>query len=77
MKNPQAFPITIIERLKFGREFKTRSIEYEGMNLLDYFAGQALANSRITMDESYPPLISKLVYDLAEAMLDERERRNK
>ncbi len=86
MKNPQAFPKP---SLKQSGEVSTSNwLSYEesgeeGMTLLDYFAGQTLIGtlSSDTKDESWGRIendkMSKYCYDIAEAMLKEREKRIK
>ena len=71
MKNPQAFPKLNAEEQCSG-EFL--AIQEKGMTLLDYFAGQAL--SSMDWEEFSNKDLAKEVYDVAEAMLKERERRN-
>ena len=75
MKNPQALPSM--------RRNEDGSVDYlEGMTLLDYFAGQAISSDNLKygirkgnkiMPDSAK--IAKYAYDIAEAMLKERERR--
>ena len=50
---------------------------YEGMSLLDYFAGHALAGllAMAKQKQSFAEF-SDDAYDMAEAMLKERERRS-
>ena len=76
MKNPQAFPRTAHQNLQFGSGS-------EGMTLLDYFAGQALTTAKTTWSsivkdgELHPDhykKMAKISYDIAQAMLDEREK---
>ena len=68
MKNPQAFP-----NLGDGKE-------WDGMTLLDYFAGQALiGESAPNSDEGawepeQFPVLAERVYNIAKAMLIEREK---
>lgn len=42
---------------------------------LDYFAGQALANPNIVSKTTKIGITVKICYDLAEIMLEEREKR--
>lgn len=85
MKNPQAFPSEeILSTSERGLELNDL---YLGMTLLDYFAGQALTsltthNMIISMKEAGDKLemetdevIARFAYNLAEAMLKEREKR--
>ena len=44
----------------------------EGMSLRDWFAGQALADSA-SLGNTSPADIAKMAYEIADAMLDERE----
>lgn len=62
MNNPQAFP----------QSFESLKPDVEGMTLLDYFAGQALNNE--WRKGYYPKDYAKDAYELAEAMLKEREK---
>ena len=88
MKNPKIFDweekiVTDIEGVGEKREW----IKHTGINLLDYFAGQALIG--ILSNNQYLKLlrigigdghitdeVNELSYDFAEAMLKEREKRN-
>lgn len=45
----------------------------KGMTLRDYFAGQALANA-YTYDEFSPDNTSRWAYEIADKMLEEREK---
>lgn len=48
----------------------------QGMTLLDYFAGQALAGMLADPDVNGPPgAVAIIAYNFAEAMLGEREKR--
>ena len=49
-----------------------------GMTLLDWFAGQALAGllSDETIERCTPEGYAKSAYDYAEAMIEERKKRN-
>jgi len=49
-----------------------------GMTLLDWFAGQALAGllSDETIERLQPEGYAKAAYDYAEAMIEERTKRN-
>lgn len=76
MKNPKAFPS--IESIMGehstvkGTLQKIGSKEHKGMTLKDYFAGQALINHP---NHSYRnDIIAKDCYNLADAMLKEREK---
>ena len=52
-------------------------MNWKGMSLRGYYAGQALANSAWeTVPIQEIPTIAKDCYDCADAMLAERERRN-
>lgn len=62
--NPQAFPVApILPDIREGSD---------GMTLLDYFAGQALASFSAKRE---PEIDALKAYDIAEAMLAERQRR--
>jgi len=65
-KKPQAFPTH-------------NNMEcFDGMTLLDYFAGQALASMLDipqNINQGTGSLVASLSYDIAEAMLEEREKR--
>ena len=79
MKNQKAFPEVdrLIDRGVGGRIFDVESIG--GMTLLDYFAGQVLMGiCTHTNIESGTLLedLAKDAYELAEAMLKEREKHN-
>ena len=80
LKNPTAFPAT-------HKSFETGigiTVSRPGMTLLDYFAGQVLAGG-IADNLRFPPNLTDEVlggvsircYDIAEAMLAEREKRIK
>jgi len=80
MKNPQAFP-SIVPNDSGRPEI------YRGMSLLDHFAGQALASIDNTMwvnfcsdspkfYESGEAGTAEHCYNIAEAMLKEREKRS-
>lgn len=70
--NPQAFPVALEE---------TQFAEF-GMSLRDYFAAKAMqgliSNTNNSLD-SYDQLksLSKDAYDIAEAMLQEKSKREK
>jgi len=64
MKNPQAFPF----ESKFPRSIQDDC--YEGMTLLDYFAGQAIAS----FTTGSPDARAENAYIIARAMLEEREK---
>jgi len=70
-----AFPTVDIQKIR-DVTIKTHT---QGMSLLDHFAGKALAGieAATTADHFFPTFEqeAKHVYDLAEAMLAERERR--
>ncbi len=65
----------------FGATIRANPGEYAcgpagGLSVLDYFAGQALAQPDLFMAyRTTPDILAKYAYDLAEAMLAERERR--
>ena len=68
MKNPYAFPLAI----DFGNDDKHI---YDGMTLLDYFAGQALAGiARGLGDSPNYDLVAERAYAQADSMLKEREK---
>lgn len=48
----------------------------EGMSLQDWFAGQVLVGEMIQGGNVLPPGMAKHCYDMADAMLAERNRRN-
>jgi hypothetical protein len=61
------------------RAFPSAAIDpnFGGMDLRDWFAGQALASmlsNPQNIDKTTPPLAAKLSYDFADAMMAERER---
>jgi hypothetical protein len=54
------------------------TVDAPGMTLVDYFAGQALASLLATPQQwkdDTAALASRMAYDMAEAMLAERDRR--
>lgn len=64
--NPQAFPLN---------SFNPKDT---GMTLRDYFAGQALIGYIANPNGSWnPKSVSKDVYEIADAMLAEREKNTK
>ena len=73
-KGPRAFPIEVIKERISGRA--TQWGVNEGMSLLDYFAGQViiglLSNPKNKIFE--PCEVSKLSYDIADAMICERNK---
>ena len=87
MKNPKAFPKTIIMMVD-GKEYSRGGIDRldnmirnkdESMTLLDYFAGQVLTGivSNANFDREIIPLkLAEVCYKQSEAMLKEREKRN-
>lgn len=66
MKNLPAFP---------NNSTRTNVINQEGMTLLDYFAGQALIGYATDAIGLSSERMAELCYDMAEAMLKEREER--
>ena len=50
-------------------------VTYSGMSLRDYFAGQALVASTPLEGDCTPSEIASDCYNWADAMLDERKRR--
>ena len=80
MKNPKIFDweekiVTDIDGVGEKREW----IKHRGINLLDYFAGQALAGtmSQVSFEKEFNVVtFSKIMYSIAEAMLKERGKRN-
>ena len=86
MKNPQAFPSEerVTTEKKANKEipfkhFETVDIKHQGMTLLDYFAGQALKNFTVEYSNNSFTIEMKNnaqhCYNIAEAMLEEREKR--
>ena len=78
--NPQAFPRLIREYSKYSESAKYR--QEEGMELRDYFAAKAMqaiipmsqgARYQETIDKHIAS-IPKRAYDMADAMLKEREK---
>ena len=67
-ENPQAFPLPTTEVFQ----------GHNGMTLQDYFAGQAIVSmGRDMLDGNYlVENIAKYSYELADAMLKERIKRN-
>ena len=74
-KNPQAFPI----------HARMEDLEEPGMTLLDYFAGQAIVNIAsaellVSLEQigaragGAGDIVAVFAYDIAEAMLKEREK---
>ncbi len=63
-----AFPI-------FGPERGPDTYVQYGMSLLDWFAGQAAPTLRAMWPDAPDEEIAELAYDLADAMLKEREKR--
>ncbi len=78
MKNPQAFPrpVSVLGDVKqFNYEIYP---ELDGMTLLDWFAGQALAGNLAAAphpDFMSDGICAARAYNLAEAMLKERQKR--
>ncbi len=74
MKNPKAFPLGVSGEDEDGHIYMVAD---GGMTLLDYFAGQCLAgttgNSNLNSDKVKDIAIA--CYSMAEAMLEEREKR--
>ena len=79
-------PVVFSERLPGGPAFPARiplsgsGAECSGMSLLDYFAGQALLGGLASLDGRMVQdfkMASRIAYDIAAAMLAERERRMK
>lgn len=66
--NPRAFP---------GGKDPWDGKPYPGMTLLDWFAGQALNGSLSlpNIDDTNHSALATFCYDMADAMLAERERR--
>jgi len=66
MNNLSAFPVQSV----YIEDQETNS---RGMTLRDYFAAKAMANA-YTQHDGNPNLIAKWAYDLADAMMKEREQ---
>ena len=78
--NPHVHPVHYTFRHTIGRAFTENDFDFEGMTLLDYFAGQFLASiamTQSTAENIYYPTIAKDCYDCAKAMLKEREKYEK
>lgn len=83
MKNFPAFPVTLLN--KHDRESKdpfgcpvpaNSGVTYTGLTALDYFAGEAL-NGLVSADTSFDlsaSTLSRMSYQLAVAMMEEREK---
>ena len=72
-----AFPCGTAEYI--DGELKTTNPVYSGMTLRDWFAGQTLlvlakAYAEGTIDDVTPPHLAWTAYQLADAMLAEREK---
>lgn len=63
MNNPPAFP----------RPYSPSTNAQEGMTLRDYFAAKAMANA-YTQHDGNPNIIAKWAYEIADAMLKERQQ---
>lgn len=76
MKSNLAYPQLITDRIE-GTVTQFTDPEQPGMTLLDYFAGQALAGMTAFFDYEFydHDVAAKNAYDLAEAMLAEKARR--
>ncbi len=86
--NPHVHPVHYTFRHTIGRAFTEDDFDFEGMTLLDYFAGQALGTviKRIIMARVFSnnlaihqadEAIAKKCYRVAKAMLKEREKYEK
>ncbi|MFC1535776.1 hypothetical protein ACFL4H_00250 [Candidatus Neomarinimicrobiota bacterium] len=72
MKDKSAFPV--IGTLWNSRQEPYQECLDSGMTLLDYFAGQVLASD--VLIQYTPEHAVNKCYEIAEAMLKEREKRN-
>lgn len=76
MNNIKAFPSKIVDYKKSDVHKRTIYSDCnEGMTLLDYFAGQVLIGRTHTNDPEFRKETVKYCYDIAEAMLKEKAKR--
>ena len=68
-KNDPAFPLT-----EDAITFKNRDFAMQGLTKLEWFAGMALAGEDVAAAVNYQEA-AKHIFDLAEAMLAESEKR--
>lgn len=83
MNNPQAFPGKTVENRHNGRDDIKMDVYHKGMTLLDYYAVKAMqvlmSNPKYEVNGGYihAESVAKESYDMATAMLIEREKRMK
>ncbi len=70
--NPPAFPRPASKTCATGRPERVEP--HEGMSLLDWFAGQALAGLILRGDAAHPEVLAQAAYQVAVAMLAERSK---
>jgi len=74
MPGSSAFGFKVMDKPENPPAFPRSQHGHCGMSLKDWFAGQLATNKELNWFEV--EATSKMLYDMAEAMLKEREKRN-